>query len=197
MHKYTFAILDTETTGLNYKKGNYQDRIVELAVIKIRNGEVQKEEYFSVLINPERKIPPAASRINKITDDMVADAPLFKDIAEEFLDFLKDVDYLFIHNAKFDLGFLEAETEKCKRKLILPKTVCSVDLSRELYPELKAHNLNAIAKRFNLSIKENECRHRALGDVILTGEILLKFYEDNPLIFTGTIESLHNSQYLS
>jgi DNA polymerase III subunit epsilon len=192
MYRHVCAILDTETTGLGPKRG---DRIVEVAAVKIRDGDVKKEDYFSSLVNPQRSIPPAASRVNRIYDDMVHDAPVFKDIIEDLLQFLSGVDYLFIHNAKFDIGFLEAEMERINKPLKLPKIVCSVDLSRMLYPQFQRHNLNALAKNFGLSISQGENRHRALGDVILTGEAILKIYEENALTFLGTLEQLSNSKY--
>lgn len=187
MHRYTFAVLDTETTGFSPDRG---DRLVELAVVKIREGEVQQSEYFSSFINPLRSIPPAATRVHKIVDSMVANAPKFEEVFDEFIEFLEDVEYLFIHNAQFDLRFLEAEAQKIGKSLKLPKVICSVELSKNLYPDHRFHNLDAIAKRFGLEIKNGELRHRALGDVIMTGEALLKFYEENPLTFLGTLESL-------
>lgn len=194
MHQFTYIVLDTETTGLSPK---YGDRIVELAAVKIRDGEVQASENFSTLINPKRSIPAAATRVNKIRDDMVQDAPEFESIVDKFHSFCEGVDYVFIHNAKFDIGFLEHEMQKLNRSLKLPKVVCSVELSRRLYPEMRGHNLNALSKRFGIDIKSGEARHRALGDVILTGEVILKLYEDNPLIFQGTLEQLADSRFVS
>jgi DNA polymerase III epsilon subunit len=192
MRRFVCAVLDTETTGFYY---NGRDRLVEVAAVKIRDGEIKEDENFSTLLNPERPIPPAATRVNKIVDSMVQEAPFFAEIADSLIDFLSDVDYLFIHNAKFDLGFLNAEMKRCGKKLKLPKIICSVELSRKLYPEFKGHNLNVIAKRLGLFIKTGENRHRALGDVIMTGQAILKFQDDNPLTFLGTLESLVKTEY--
>jgi len=194
MYRYTYAILDTETTGFYFDKG---DRIVEIAALKIRDGEIKEDEKFTTLINPGRSIPLSATRIHNIVDEMVSGAPCFADILDDLMHFLSDVDFLVMHNAKFDLGFLEAEARHANRELRLPRVVCSVELSKNLYPQFRYHNLNAIAKNFGLSVKEGEGRHRALGDVFLTGEALLKFYEENALTFIGTVEQLANNRYSS
>ena len=193
MHRYIFSVLDTETTGF-YHKNN--DRIVEISAVKIKEGQICEKEVFNTLVNPQRNIPPAATRIHKIVDDMVLDSPKFEDISNNLINFLSDVDYLIIHNAKFDLGFLESEMKRIGQSLQLPKVVCSVDLSRKLYPQYKYHNLNAIAKNMGLSIQKDQKRHRALGDVILTAEALLKFYEENSLIFLGTLEQIANKKFI-
>lgn len=192
MHSTTFAILDTETTGFSPARG---DKLVEVAVVKIREGEVQEADHFSSFVNPERPIPASATRVHQIVDSMVEDAPKFADIYDEMIAFMNDVDYLFIHNAKFDLSFLEAEAAALGKTLNLPKIICSVELSKNLYPSHQYHNLDAIAKRMGLAIKDGELRHRALGDVIMTGEAILKFYEENPLTFLGTLESLAQEQH--
>jgi DNA polymerase-3 subunit epsilon len=98
-----------------------------------------------------------------------------------------------MHNAKFDLGFLEQEMKAIQKSFSFPKIICSVELSQALYPQEKSHNLNAISKRCGLSIKKGEERHRALGDVILTAEVLIRFSEENPLIFSGMLDQLCTS----
>ena len=102
MLQQTYIVLDTETTGFSPE---YGDRIVEVAAIKILNGEIQSKNSFSTLINPQRPIPPGATRIHKISDSMVQQAPEFKDIAEQLHEFCQNTDYIFMHNAKFDLRF--------------------------------------------------------------------------------------------
>ncbi len=193
MHRSTFAILDTETTGFS---PNRWDRMIEIAIVKIREWKIEESTAFSTLLNPWRKIPASATRVHRITDDMVVDAPLFWDKNEEMIKFLSDVDYLFIHNAKFDLWFLDNEAKLSNTELILPKIVCSVELSKQFYPTKSYHNLNSIAKSFWLSIKSGELRHRALGDVILTAEAIIKFYEENALTFYWTLEQIANTKYV-
>ncbi|PCI24872.1 DNA polymerase III subunit epsilon [Candidatus Peregrinibacteria bacterium] len=192
MQNATYAILDTETTGFYAKRG---DRIVEIAAIKFTGEDIEGAQSFSYLINPERNIPKAVTRVHGIVDDMVQDAPVFSAIVDEFIDFLQGVDYLFIHNAKFDLAFLGAEFERAGKACNFPTVICSVELSRALYPFESSHNLNAIAKRCQLSIKEGEGRHRALGDVIMTGEAIRIFYHQNPLVFQGTLEQIIGKGY--
>jgi DNA polymerase-3 subunit epsilon len=183
----SWGVLDTETTGFYANRG---DKLVEIAAIKVKGQDLDNYESFTSLLNPERSIPPASFRIHQISDDMVKGEPLFCDVCDKFNDFLQGIDYLFIHNAKFDLSFLENESKKAKKSLVLPKIICSVQLSRELYPFERSHNLNAISKRLGLKIKSGENRHRALGDVLLTAEMIRKFAEDNPLIFEGVLENL-------
>ena len=93
-------VLDTETTGLSPEKG---DRIVEIACIELIN-HLPTENCFQVYINPEREMSKEAIEITGITDEFLKDKPLFKDVAEDFLNFIKS-DTLIIHNAKFDIKF--------------------------------------------------------------------------------------------
>ena len=183
----TIAVLDTETTGFHPK---YGDRIIEISAVKIINGNIIEEDNFSTLINPERPIPAASTRVHNIKNADVADSPLYKDIIPNLKTFLTGVDYLVMHNSKFDIAFLLEENKKAGDLFQLPKTICSVELSKLLNPKLTRHNLNSLSKHFNVFMKEGENRHRALGDVIMTSEILLKFYQSNPLIFNGTLEQI-------
>lgn len=187
----TFAILDTETTGFNADKW---DKLLEIAVVKIRNWKVVREDCFETMINPQRDIPLSASRVNGITEDMVKDAPLIEDKIEEFVDFFHDVDYTLIHNAKFDLSFINHSLKQSPKKEIqdfkMPWVVCTVELSKALYPHYSAHNLDAISKRFWLAITDWELRHRALWDVILTWEVFLKFFEENPMVIFPEMDTI-------
>ena len=101
-------VLDTETTGLDFDNG---DRIVEIGVIELEN-HVQTGNYFHSYINPERKSDPKAEKIHGLTHDFLLDKPLFNEIAEEFVKFMSD-SKIIIHNATFDVGFLNSELLKC------------------------------------------------------------------------------------
>ena len=101
-------VLDTETTGLDYNTG---DRIVEIGVVELEN-HIQTSNYFHYYINPERKSDPKAEKIHGLTQEFLADKPLFNEIAEEFLKFISD-SKIIIHNAAFDLGFINSELQKC------------------------------------------------------------------------------------
>ena len=103
--------LDIETTGLYTNNG---DRVVEIGCIELDNN-YPTGKHFQQYINPEKEMPEEALRIHGLTTDFLSDKPLFSDIAEKFLDFIADGE-LVIHNAKFDIGFLNYELELCSKK---------------------------------------------------------------------------------
>lgn len=149
-----FAVLDLETTGGNA----VHDRITEVAVVRIEQGIVVQR--WSTLVNPQTRIPPFIQSLTGITDAMVADAPTFGEIASQ-LGALLDGAVFVAHNVRFDHGFVQNEMAR----LDLPfkvKTLCTVRLSRRLYPQHKGHGLDAIMRRHGL---HTEARHRAMGDV--------------------------------
>ena len=184
----TFAVLDTETTGFNPDKW---DRLLEIWIVKIKNWKVSREDAFETMINPERNIPLSVSRVNHITDEMVKDAPTIDKIIHDFVKFFDGVDYTLIHNAKFDIWFIDRNLKKFwYEDFKMPKIICTMELSKALYPHYNAHNLDAIAKRFWLSITDWELRHRALWDVILTGEVFLKFVEENPMLIFSMMDEI-------
>ena len=104
-------VLDTETTGLNTKEG---DRIVEIGCIEIIDQRITGRSYHKY-INPERAMPKTAFEVHGLDDEFLGDKPVFAEIAAEFIDFLDDAN-LVIHNAKFDLEFLNFELEKAGRQ---------------------------------------------------------------------------------
>ncbi len=157
--------LDTETTGLSANGG---DRIVEIGCVELIH--MRKGESRQWYINPERKIPLEASRIHGITDDKVANAPIFKAIAQEFLDFIRD-DTLVIHNASFDMGFLNAELSRIRRPLLNTKQVIdTMHLSRRKYPGAAA-TLDALCKRLKI-----DHSHRLLHGALLDADLLADVY---------------------
>ncbi len=172
------TVFDTETTGLDPRKGH---RIVEIAGVRIENGIILEDRTFSTFVNPERDIPWEAKQINKIDESDVADAPTIMTVLPEFLEFAKG-SILVAHNAQFDMGFLECEKEFCWGYIELPECVCTMRLSQNLYPTAFRHNLDILSERFGLSLPEN--RHRALPDVIQTAKILLKMLNE------GRIQSM-------
>ncbi|MBF0182481.1 MAG: DNA polymerase III subunit epsilon [Magnetococcales bacterium] len=157
--------LDTETTGLSPAQG---DRIVEIGcveLVQMRKG--QTRQWF---VNPERKIPLEATRIHGITDEKVANAPVFSAIAGEFLDFIGD-DGLVIHNAAFDLGFLNAELSRVRRPILDARRVTdTMLLSRRRFPGAAA-SLDAVCKRMKIDIS-----HRKLHGALLDAELLADLY---------------------
>ncbi|MDP2246664.1 MAG: exonuclease domain-containing protein, partial [Nitrosomonadales bacterium] len=150
------VILDTETTGGSAA----YNRIIEIALIRFEEGvEVSR---WQTLVNPGTTIPPFITSLTGITNEMVKDAPAFEDIAAELYGYLEGAT-LAAHNAKFDYGFLKAEYARIGAVLRL-KLLCTVRLSRKLYPHNKGHGLDAIMRRHGLS---TDHRHRAMGDVEL------------------------------
>jgi len=147
------AIVDLETTGAHPA----HDRVTEIAVIEVDGGEVAGE--WSTLVNPGTGIPPAIQALTGITNDMVADAPGFGSLAAQLHERLEGR-VLVAHNARFDYGFLKQEFERAGLAY-RARTLCTVQLSRRLYPEHAHHNLDSVMQRHGIECK---ARHRALGD---------------------------------
>jgi len=149
-----YVLLDLETTG-----GNAQhDRITEIAAVRVEHGvEVAR---WSSLVNPGVRIPPFIQSLTGITDAMVQDAPPFEDVARQLLDLLDGAVFV-AHNVRFDHGFVHQSLERMGHALKV-KTLCTVRLSRKIYPQHKGHGLDAILQRHGL---QTLARHRAMGDV--------------------------------
>lgn len=158
----TFAFLDIETTGGN----NSHDRITEIGIRFWRSGQVVGE--WQTLINPETRISPFIERLTGISNEMVADAPRFGEIVDE-LEARLEGKVFVAHNARFDYGFIKSEFRRLGR-LFTAKVLCTVKLSRRMYPEFRRHNMDALIDRHNLARVQ---RHRAMGDV----SAMLSFFE--------------------
>src|SRR5688572_18758185 len=129
-------ILDTETTGLEWSNGN---RIIEIGCIELVNRQ-QSGNHFHRYINPGRDSEEGALRVHGLTTEFLSDKPKFREIVNEFLDYVKDAE-LIIHNAKFDVGFLNAELERVNLKPITEYCASVVDtiaLAKELNPGKRA-----------------------------------------------------------
>ncbi len=157
----TFVFIDLETTG-GKPPG---DRIIEIGLKVVVDGQVT--DTWETLVNPERTIPPFIERYTGITNEMVQDAPLFADIAETFLSKLEGGIFV-AHSARFDYSFVKSEF-RCQRINFSAKVLCTVKLSRQLYPQFNKHNMDALIERHQLSCGP---RHRAMGDV----DSMLAFY---------------------
>ena len=156
----SYVLLDLETTGAT----PLRDRITEIALIRFENGiEVSR---WQTLVNPETSIPFFIQQLTGITNEMVANAPTFKQVASELIDCLQD-SVLCAHNVRFDYGFLKSEFKRIGITL-RQKVLCTVKLSRNLYPQYRSHALDAIISRHQLVC---QARHRAMGDV----EMMLSF----------------------
>ncbi len=129
-------ILDTETTGLNPGDGH---RIIEIGCLEVINLLPTGRTYHQY-INPQRDVPPEATAVHGLTDDFLADKPVFRDIADEFLAFIGE-STLVIHNANFDMRFLNAELSKINYpKLKFSRTFCTMILAREKFPGSPANS---------------------------------------------------------
>lgn len=157
-----YVLLDLETTGGNA----VADRITEIAAVRIENGV--ETDRWSTLVNPGVRIPAFIQSLTGITDDMVADAPSFDEVAPRLLALL-DGAVLVAHNVRFDHGFIVNALARIDIALKV-KTLCTVRLSRKLYPQHKGHGLDAILQRHGL---HTVARHRAMGDV----EVVLQWLQ--------------------
>lgn len=157
------AILDCETTGSKA----IHDRITELAIVLVDQGEVS--EVWSSLINPETTIPPWITKITGINQDMLLEQPTFKELWPTIETKLKGR-VLVAHNARFDYGFIKNEARRCNADFSA-KTLCSVKLSRQLYPQFKKHGLDAVIQRLGYRVIN---RHRALDDT----KVIVRLFEE-------------------
>lgn len=166
------AIVDVETTGSQPGR----ERVTEIGLVRVDfDGDAVRVDEWSTLINPGIPIPPEIQWLTGITNEMVRGAPPFGEIAQPLFDRLEDA-VLVAHNARFDYGFLRAEFARAGLAFNA-KTLCTVRLSRFLYPDRSPHTLDAIVERFGL---EGEQRHRALGDARILWRLLQKLGERHP-----------------
>jgi len=150
----SYLMLDLETTGGNPSL----DRIIEVAAVRVEEGrEVVR---WSTLVNPGTRISPFITSLTGIDNAMVRDAPAFAEVAPRLLELLDDT-VLVAHNVRFDHGFLKNEFQRLEIDLRI-RLLCTVRLSRRLYPQHKSHGLDAIMRRHGL---HSDARHRAMGDV--------------------------------
>jgi DNA polymerase-3 subunit epsilon len=160
-------ILDTETTGLDPASG---DRVVEIGCIEAHN-HMPTGEVFHTYVNPERDMPEGAFAVHGLSSEFLADKPKFAEITDRFLEFIGDAP-LVIHNAEFDLRFLNAEMSLLGREAILrSRAVDTVALARRRYPGAQV-SLDALCRRFEIDLTRRE-KHGALLDAELLAEVYL------------------------
>ncbi len=157
----TYVVVDVETTG--GRPGLH--RVTEIGAVKMKGGEVIDE--WSSLINPQRSIPANITRITGITNDMVADAPVFAQVAESFAAFMGDAIFA-AHNVNFDYGFISAEFQMVDRHFRHPK-ICTCSSMRKLYPGYKSYSLKNLCREFHIDLTSH---HRALCDAQAAAELL-------------------------
>lgn len=158
-------VLDTETTGLSPATG---DRLVEIGAVELIN-HIPSGRHYHVYINPQRSMPEEAFRVHGLSDEFLVDKPLFGAIAQEFLDFLGDA-RLIIHNAAFDIGFLNAELERAGRRPLTNEVIDTVMLARDKHPGARV-SLDALCKHYGI-----DNSRRTLHGALLDSEILAEVY---------------------
>ena len=150
--------LDTETTGLSV---NEKHRIVEIACVETKDL-IPTKKIFHKIINPQRDVPEEAFKVHGFSTEFLKNKELFSDVAEEFLQFIKDKK-IIIHNASFDLGFLNHELKLVKKNEIKKENVIdSLEIARGKYPGT-SNSLDALCRRFNIDLSRRT-KHNALLD---------------------------------
>jgi DNA polymerase-3 subunit epsilon len=175
------VFLDLETTGM----APAHERITEIGLVEVVDGELVGS--WSQLVNPQKFIPPFIEALTGITNEMVEDAPSFAQLAPAMFERLEGK-LLIAHNARFDYGFLKSEFERvglCYQ----PRVLCTVKLSRKLFPEHRRHNLDSVIERHGLSCG---ARHRALGDAEVLWQFLQKIEAE---VEAGRIDAALQAQF--
>ena len=172
-------VLDTETTGMNQGAGAHYlgHRIIEIGCVELINRKLTGNHYH-VYLNPDMPIDPEAIAVHGITDEDVKDCPRFAEIAQDFINFIKDAE-IIAHNAPFDVGFMDHEFGKLAGKLPRTTDICEVTdslaVAKDKFPGQK-NNLDALCKRLGI-----DNSHRQLHGALLDAEILADVY----LLMTG------------
>jgi len=159
-----FVVFDLETTGAKAPPC----RITEIGAYRVKNGAVIDE--FQTLVNPEMPIPRFITELTGINDEMVADAPLFADVAPDFLSFIGD-SVLVAHNSGFDMRFLNFEIGRVFPDYrVANPCLCTVQLSRRLLPDIVNHKLKTVAEHYSIDLVNH---HRASADAFATAHIFI------------------------
>jgi DNA polymerase III epsilon subunit family exonuclease len=164
-----FVVFDLETTGAKAPPC----RITEIGAYRVKGGKVTEE--FHRLVNPEMPIPPFIQGLTGISDAMVRDAPKFREVVEDFLAFIGD-SVLVAHNAHFDMHFLNHEVGKIYEDYRVGNpSLCTVQLSRKLLPDMENHKLKTLAAHFSVALINH---HRATDDARATAGVFVNLLED-------------------
>jgi DNA polymerase-3 subunit epsilon len=164
-------VLDTETTGLDPLRG---DRLVEIGCIELLN-RIPSGQTFHRYLNPQRDVPAEAFAVHGLSAEFLSDKPLFADVAEELLAFIGDAP-LVIHNASFDIGFINAELDRCgKTAVARDRLVDTLMLARRKYVGVR-NSLDDLCARFRID-NSKRTKHGALLDAELLAEVYLELIE--------------------
>jgi DNA polymerase-3 subunit epsilon len=161
-------VLDTETTGLDPKSG---DRLIEVGCVELLN-RIPTGREFHRFVNPERDVPADAVAVHGLSAAFLKDKPLFADVAEDFLEFIAG-DGLVIHNAAFDVGFLNAELDRLSHpQITMDRVTCTLQLARRRHPA-GPNSLDALCKRYGID-NSQRTKHGALVDSALLAEVYIE-----------------------
>lgn len=163
----TFVVFDLETFGLN----SHKNEIIEIGAIKLKGTRIV--DTFSSFVNPNKIIPKRISELTHITQDMVDNAPAIEDVLPKFLEFTKDA-VMVAHNSAFDMGFIRRDAKKYMGIDYKPPVIDTLQMARDLYPDLKGYNLDRLNKTFKLSLENH---HRAIDDAQSTAKLFIMFLE--------------------
>ena len=184
-----YIILDTETTGLEVQQGH---RVIEIGAVLI-NDRNKSEEHFHTYINPTRLIDEEASKVHGIMNEDLIDKPLFEDIAEEFLEFI-DGSTLVIHNAPFDVGFLNHELKLASSRYPTLEEICKIEdslaLARDKYPG-SSLSLDALCKRYRID-NSKRVQHTALIDCDLLSKVYVNLIDQKEPTLNFNSETIDN-----
>ena len=174
------VFLDTETTGLSFKDGH---KIVEIACLETKEL-IPTSKKFHKLINPRRKVPEDAFKVHGYSTEMLSNKENFSLIAKDFLDFIKGKK-IIIHNAPFDLGFLNNELKLLKLEMIEKENVVdTLEIARSKYPG-SSNSLDSLCKRFNIDLSRR-VKHNAMLDCELLREVYINLLEaKEPKLFSS------------
>lgn len=161
-------VFDVETTGLDAKNGH---RIIEIGCVELIDRKITGQ-FFHTYLNPQRDVPASAQKIHGISTEFLQDKPVFSQIVKEFMDFIQ-MDRLVIHNASFDMGFLNHHLMGLGKPAIpYTRAIDTLEMARKKFPGAKA-TLDALCARFNISLEKRE-KHGALLDSELLAEVYIQ-----------------------
>jgi len=162
-------VLDTETTGFRQNDG---DRIVEIGCIELVNHIATGNSYHQY-INPERPMPGEAFNVHGLSDEFLYDFPIMEEVMDQFIEFIGEETPLIIHNAEFDIGFLNAELKRLEKPMIpITRSIDTVRMAKEKFPGAPA-SLDALCRRFSID-NTSRTLHGALLDAQLLSEVYLE-----------------------